>query len=43
MAPNNVDFKVPNKYEQSSENHSVNNTYISTSKQYQELIMIMKK
>ena len=29
--PNKSDFKVPNKYVRSSENHSANNTYISTS------------
>ena len=36
------DFKARNKYVQSSENHSVNNMYISTSKQYQKLKMMMK-
>ena len=30
-------FKVPNKYVQNSENHSANDTYISTSNQYREL------
>ena len=34
---NKSDFKVPNKYVQSSENNSVNNTYIFTSNRYQEL------
>ena len=32
--PNKSDFKVPNKYMQSSENHSVNNRYIYTSNRY---------
>ena len=36
-APNKIDFKVPNKYVLSSENHSANSTYISTSNRYQEL------
>ena len=35
--PNKSDFKVPNKYVRSSENHSAHNTYISTSNRYQEL------
>ena len=35
--PNKSDFKVSNKYVRSSENHSANNTYISTSNRYQEL------
>ena len=34
---NKSDFKVPNKYVRSSENHSANNTYMSTSNRYQEL------
>ena len=37
LASNKSDFKVPNKYVRSSENHSANNTYISTSNRYQEL------
>ena len=35
--PYKSDFKVPNKYVRSSENHSSKNTYISTSNRYQEL------
>ena len=37
LAFNKTDFKVPNKYVRSSENHSANNKYISTSNRYQEL------
>ena len=37
LATNKSDFIVPNKYVQSYENHSANNTYISTSSRYQEL------
>ena len=36
-APNKSDFKVPNKYARNTENHSANNTYVSTSNRYQEL------
>ena len=36
-APNKSDFEVPYKYVRNCENHLVNNTYISTSNQYQKL------
>ena len=35
--PNKSAFRVPNKYVQSSENYSANNTYTTTSNRYQEL------